>query len=89
MTIFKVNKDIFGALLAISRPGSALFSHSGLFMSHGFREISVREATLEFPRGDYCDVDEIGVRLFKHPGGSFRANSTHADVDECAWARTQ
>jgi hypothetical protein len=86
-TIFKVDKNIFGELLAVTRPGSAFFSQRGSFNSHGFHEISVREATAEAPFADFSDVDEVTIRLYKHTAGRFRSNSTYQDVDECSWAR--
>jgi hypothetical protein len=86
-TIFKVNKDVLGELFAVLRPGSAFFSQGGSFATHGFREMSIEHAKAEAPGGDYTDVDEVVVRLFKHTEGRFRRDSTYQDVNECTWAR--
>lgn len=42
--LIMVHRDIFGKLLNVSRPSAALFSSCGAFMTHGFIEISIREA---------------------------------------------
>jgi hypothetical protein len=87
LTIFKVDKTVFGDLLSMTRPGSAFFSQRGSFRSHGFREVSVKDAMADCPYGNYSDVDEVDVRLYRHEEGRFRSNSTYQDVDECSWER--
>jgi hypothetical protein len=86
-TIFRVDKDAFGELLAVTKPGSAFFSQRGSLNSHGFREVSVSEAQREAPFGNFSDVDELRVRLYRHAEGRFRSDSLYQDVDGCSWAR--
>jgi hypothetical protein len=86
--VFKVDKDIFGRLLAVTRPGSAFFSQRGSFVSHGFREVSVSEARqLRIADSQLTDVDEVVVRLFRHSLGLFRSDSSVKDINECTWSR--
>lgn len=42
--LIMVHRDVFGKLLNVSRPSAALFSSCGAFMTHGFIEVSLREA---------------------------------------------
>lgn len=42
--LIMVHRDVFGKLLNVSRPSAALFSSCGAFMTHGFVELSLREA---------------------------------------------
>jgi hypothetical protein len=85
--LFKVDKLAFGALLGVSRPGSAFFSQRGSFLSHGFHEVPLDQARIEAPFGDFTDVDEISVRLYKHETGLFRLDSMCHEVDSCFWVK--
>lgn len=42
--LIMVHRDVFGKLLNVSRPSAALFSSCGAFMTHGFIEVSLKEA---------------------------------------------
>jgi hypothetical protein len=87
-SLFKVDKDAFGRLLAVTRPGSAFFSQRGSFVSHGFREVSANEARgMKISEDQVSDVDEVVVRLFRHSAGLFRSDSSVRDINECTWSR--
>lgn len=84
--LIKVNRDIFGALINVSKPAAALFNNQGSFLTHGFLEITKEKALKKgiFPEL-IEDVDESVVRLFKHSAGLLTADSNKADVSTCRW----
>lgn len=84
--LIKVNRDIFGALINVSKPAAALFNNQGSFLTHGFLEISKEKALKKgIPPELIDDVDESVVRLFKHSAGLLTADSNKADVSTCRW----
>lgn len=84
--LIKVNRDIFGALINVSKPAAALFNNQGSFLTHGFLEITKEKALRKGISPELVeDVDESVVRLFKHSTGMLTADSNKADVSACRW----
>lgn len=85
--ILKVNRDIFGALINVTKPAAALFNSQGSFLTHGFVEVSKEEALKVHMIKDELveDVDESVVRLFRHSAGLLKANSHKGDLVTCRW----
>ncbi|KAK8863499.1 hypothetical protein M9Y10_011185 [Tritrichomonas musculus] len=84
--LLKVNRDIFGALINVSKPAAALFNNQGSFLTHGFLEVTKEKALRKGISPELVeDVDESVVRLFKHSAGLFTADSNKADVSMCRW----
>jgi len=84
--VIKVDREVFGRAMGLSRPNVSLFNPQGSFRTHGFREVSVCEAL----RCGVCpdqlwSVDEVKVRLFAHNLGSFNALSA-LDMSACRLA---
>ncbi|OHS94156.1 hypothetical protein TRFO_39644 [Tritrichomonas foetus] len=81
-----VHRDVFGRLLNVTRPSVALFSSCGAFMTHGFRELTLREAR-ELIKNKYLlpNIDESIVRLFIHKTNEFTEDSTCNDIVKCKW----
>ena len=85
--ILKVNRDIFGALINVTKPAAALFNSQGSFLTHGFVEVSKEEALkIHMIKEELVDdVDESVVRLFRHSAGLLKANSHKGDLVTCRW----
>ena len=73
--MIRVNRDVFGALLGLTRPTAALFNPHGSFQSHGFREVIPDEKK---------NVD-VRVRFFVHAFGKFTQHSPPEDLLACKW----
>ena len=84
--LMKVNRDIFGALINVTKPAAALFNSQGSFLTHGFVEVSKEEAMLSgIPLQFILDVDESIIRLFRHRSRFLTADSTKGDILCCRW----
>ena len=73
--IIKVDRDVFGSLLGLTRPTAALFNPQGSFQSHGFQEVNVKDTASEGQN----------VRYFRHTSGAFDRDSTRDDLGWCKW----
>ena len=73
--IIRVTRDIFGALLGLTRPTAALFNPQGSFHSHGFTEVLIDNKE---------DLDR-NARFFVHSSGKFNQFSTPEDLLTCKW----
>lgn len=84
-SFLKVHRDIFGALINVTRPSAALFSSCGAFMTHGFKEITSQEALSEVKPEDLQDVDESLIRIFKHKDAGILRDSSVESINNCRW----
>jgi hypothetical protein len=85
-SILKVDKRVFGRLLGIQRIDGSLFHQQGNFPSHGFVELSEREARRYLTDVDLEGVDYDNIRLLTHQSGIFRRGSTERDITaHCKW----
>ena len=86
--LIKVNRDVFGNLINVTKPAAALFNNQGSFLTHGFIEVSKEEAIENGLPPEYCtDIDESIIRLFKHSIGLLTAKSKKEDVLMCRWSK--
>lgn len=86
--IIKVNRVVFGNLLNVTRPSAALFNSQGLLLTHGFREVSKKEAIQSGVDLNLIDnVDESVIRLFTHTERFFGENSKKEDIAKCRWSK--
>jgi hypothetical protein len=84
--VLKVNRDVFGRFLNVTRPAAALYNTQGSFMTHGFVEVSLKDV-VNISDEDAFDVEESIVRLFQHSTDSFTALSDKRDVLHCRYCR--
>jgi hypothetical protein len=84
--VIKVNRDVFGHFINVTRPAAALCSMQGSFATHGFQEISLREMAGVLSEEQISDIDESTVRLFVHTAALFTECSTDAQVLSCRYA---
>jgi hypothetical protein len=84
--VLKVNRDVFGRFLNVTRPAAALYNSQGSFMTHGFVEVSVKDV-VTLSDEDAFDVDESIVRLFQHRTDYFTMQSDTAHVMMCRHSR--
>jgi hypothetical protein len=84
--VLKVNRNVFGRFLNVTRPAAALYNSQGSFMTHGFIEVSLKDV-LTISDEDAFDVDESVVRLFRHGADCFTMRSDREHVMMCRRAR--
>jgi hypothetical protein len=85
--VIQVNRVVFGNLLGLRKPTSALFNNQGAFPSHGFVELSLDQVT------EQCQVrvlpnESNECRFFVRLDRKFRPDSTEAEVCACRWVQT-
>jgi hypothetical protein len=83
--VMKVNRDVFGRFINVTRPAAALCSMQGSFATHGFREIPLRDVAGAMTDEQISDIDESTVRLFAHTAALFTACSTDDEVLCCRY----
>jgi hypothetical protein len=83
--ILKIDKKVFARLLGIQTIDGSLFHQQGNFPSHGFVELSEREARLYLTDNDLEGVDYEVVRLLTHQPGIFTRDCTEEDIARCKW----
>ncbi|OHT14374.1 hypothetical protein TRFO_15304 [Tritrichomonas foetus] len=88
-TILKVDKVAFATLLKIKTVDGSLFHQQGNFPSHGFVELTEKEATQQLSAEQLLDVDYETVRLLRHPAGVFKKDCTGNDIDELKWINSR
>ncbi|KAK8875839.1 hypothetical protein M9Y10_006014 [Tritrichomonas musculus] len=88
-TILKVNKYTFARLLRIKTIDGSLFHQQGNFPSHGFVELTEREAHEFLTPNQLEDVDYETVRLLRHPAGIFTRDCTGSDIADCKWINSR
>jgi hypothetical protein len=84
-TVFKVNRDVFGSFINVTRPAAALYNNQGSFATHGFREVRLQKLIGCVDPDDLRDVDESIVRLFEHTTPLFNMCSTDGQVLRCRY----
>jgi hypothetical protein len=84
--VLKVNRDVFGRFINVTRPAAALYNNQGSFMTHGFVEVPLKNVTT-ISAEDAFDVDESIVRLFRHGTDSFTMRSDREHVMTCCYGR--
>jgi hypothetical protein len=84
-TVLKVNRDVFGQFINVTRPAAALYNRQGSLATHGFHEVSLRDVQDSADSDDLSDVDESVVRLFQHMTPLFNVYSTDAQVLCCRY----
>jgi hypothetical protein len=84
--VFKVDKLLFGRLLAVGTVDDALFHHQGMFQTNGFVELSQNDTNALRDEYDIGDVDQERVRLMFSETNSFYRNCDEAAVSSCGWA---
>jgi hypothetical protein len=85
-TILKVNREVFGWLINVTRPAAALYNNQGSFATHGFREVSFKSVEESIAPEDRVDIEESIVRLFKHVTPMFNVFFTDAHLRCCRYA---
>jgi hypothetical protein len=86
-TVLKVNRDVFGHFINVTRPAAALYNMQGSFATHGFHEVSLRDVQEIAAPENLSDVDESIVRLFEHMTPLFNLYSTDAQVLCCRYVQ--
>jgi hypothetical protein len=86
MNLIKVNRDVFGKFINVSKPAAALYNNQGSFTTHGFVEVPLRDVN-DVDKEDLNDVDESITRLFRHRTDSFRMKSDQTEVMTCRYTR--
>jgi hypothetical protein len=87
-TVLKVNRNVFGQFISVTRPAAALYNNQGSFATHGFREVPLRALQGKVAQEDISDVDESIVRLFGHMTPLFNVYSTDAQVLCCRYVQS-
>jgi hypothetical protein len=83
--VLRIDKKIFGRLLGIKIIDGSLFHQQGNFPSHGFIELSEKNAHEWGPPEILTGVDFDNVRLLVHKDGIITKGCTEADIEECKW----
>jgi hypothetical protein len=86
-TVLKVDRNVFGRFLNVTRPAAALYNNQGSFMTHGFVEVWLRDVP-DISDEDTADLDESVVRLFQHAADSFNMQSDKRQVMRCRYSRS-
>jgi hypothetical protein len=87
-TVLKVNRDVFGHFINVTRPAAALYNNQGSFATHGFQEVALKDVQGTVDPEDLSDVDESIVRLFEHTTTLFNVYSTDAQVLCCRYVQS-
>jgi hypothetical protein len=85
-SLIKVNRDVFGPFINLTRPAAALYNNQGSFLTHGFVEVPLRDAS-EVDCEELTDVDESIIRLFKHRTDSFSMKADQTQIMGCRYTR--
>jgi len=83
--VLKVNLLQFSRLCGISGSEISLIGPQGKFPSHGFSELSEKEALSCCTYAEIEGVDFISTRLFVHNIGIFVRGCTEEQLNECKW----
>jgi hypothetical protein len=83
--ILKVNRDVFGQFINVTRPAAALYNKQGSFATHGFKEVGLKDVKQFVPADELDDVEESVVRLFHHLTPLFNAYSRPEEVMACRY----
>jgi hypothetical protein len=84
-TVLRVDKRSFARLLGIKTIDGSLFHQQGNFPSHGFVELSAREARTCLPVDASVGVDGDEVRLLVHTPGVFVRQCPEGAIGSCKW----
>jgi hypothetical protein len=84
-TVLKVNRDVFGRFINVTKPAAALYNGQGSFATHGFREVCRMDVEGMVAKEDVSDVDGSVVRLFEHMSSLFHVYSTDEQVLCCRY----
>jgi hypothetical protein len=87
-TVLKVNREVFGHFINVTRPAAALYNMQGSFATHGFHEVRLRDVQEIAHPDNLTDVDESIVRLFEHMTPLFNIYSTDAQVLCCRYVQS-
>lgn len=87
--VLKIDKRIFARLLGIKTIDGSLFHQQGNFPSHGFTELTEKQAIAEVPPEALKNVDYETVRLLIHQPGIFTRDCTEEDIERCKWISTR
>lgn len=83
--ILRVNKLIFARFLGIKSIDGSLFHQQGNFPSHGFFELTSKDAPMILSEQQLSNVDFETVRVLVHSSGIFVRNCTENDIEKCKW----
>jgi hypothetical protein len=83
--VLRVHKRSFARLLGIKTIDGSLFHQQGNFPSHGFAELSAREARIDLPVEALIGVDGDEVRLLVHTPRVFVRQCPESAIDACKW----
>jgi hypothetical protein len=83
--VLRIDKRVFARLLGIKIVDGSLFHQQGNFPSHGFVELSEKNALEWVSAETVAGVDFDNVRLLIHQEGIVTKNCTEADIDRCKW----
>jgi hypothetical protein len=86
-TILKVNRDVFGSFINVTRPAAALYNKQGSLATHGFREVPLRAVAHLISFDDRSDIDESVVRVFEHATPLFNIFFADPHLRGCRYAR--
>jgi hypothetical protein len=87
-SVLKVNREVFGRFINVTRPAAALYNNQGSFATHGFRELAKAEVGREVREEELADVEESVVRLFQHLTPLFNAYSRPEEVMACRYVQS-
>jgi hypothetical protein len=83
--VLRIDKRVFARLLGIKIVDGSLFHQQGNFPSHGFFELSEKNAHEYVGPDVIAGVDFENVRLLVHQDGTFTRDCTEADIERCKW----
>jgi hypothetical protein len=86
--ILKVNREVFGQFINVTRPAAALYNNQGSFATHGFREVALSDVKQLVADEELEDVEESVVRLFQHLTPLFNAYSRPEEVMACRYIQS-
>jgi hypothetical protein len=84
-TVIRVHKLVFARLLKLSAVDGSLFHQQGNFPSHGFVELTEREARACCPPEVLTGVDYEVVRLVRHQDGALSRDGGSQHMENCRW----
>jgi hypothetical protein len=88
-SVMKVDKLVFAQLLGIKSVDGALFHLQGNFPSHGFVELTHKQARLIVPPEMLRGVDYERVRLMMHQDRVFVRDATEETILNCTWVHAR
>lgn len=86
-TLIKVNKNALAGTFGLKRPQASIFNAHGVFITHGFIEITKDEILFRDSnvKRQIEDLDGVQVKVFEHSTNKFHRNMETIKIYKCKW----